>query len=261
MKQLLFSSLLLFSVLLAQSQTEAYHKALYIKGKDTLRYRMLYPLDYKPGKKYPVVVFLHGSGERGTDNEKQLVHGSKLFADSANRKKFPAFVIFPQCPPDEGWSRMKAERKTEKGPALRQYPTDLPMGTPLLLVTQLLDSLVQNRIADSRRIYVGGLSMGGMGTFEILWRRPDLFAAAFPICGGGAQSQAAVYGKKFPVWVFHGTDDAVVDVNESRRMVAALKAAGGKVRYSEYPGVNHNSWDNAFAEKDLLPWLFRKKKR
>jgi predicted peptidase len=261
MKQLLLSCLLLCSVLLAQSQTEAYQKALYIEGKDTLRYRILYPLDYKPGKKYPVVVFLHGSGERGTDNEKQLVHGSKLFADPANRKKFPAFVIFPQCPPDEGWSRMRMERKTEKGPVLRQYPTGQPMGTALLLVTQLLDSLVKSRLADSRRIYEGGLSMGGMGTFEILWRRPDLFAAAFPICGGGAESQAAVYGKKFPVWVFHGSDDAVVDVNESRRMVAALKAAGAKVRYSEYPGVNHNSWDNAFAEKDLLPWLFRKKKR
>ncbi|HEY0066240.1 MAG TPA: dienelactone hydrolase family protein [Flavisolibacter sp.] len=261
MKQLLFSCLLLCSTFLAQSQTEAYRRALYIEGKDTLRYRILYPLDYKPGKKYPVVVFLHGSGERGTDNEKQLVHGSKLFADSANRKKFPAFVIFPQCPPDEGWSRMRAERKTEKGPALRLYPTDQPMGTPLLLVTHLLDSLVESRTADSRRIYVGGLSMGGMGTFEILWRRPGLFAAAFPICGGGAESQAAVYGKKFPVWVFHGADDAVVDVNESRRMVAALKAAGARVRYSEYPGVNHNSWDNAFAEKDLLPWLFRKKKR
>jgi predicted peptidase len=261
MKQLFFSCLLLCSVLLSHSQTDAYQKALYIEGKDTLRYRILSPLDYKPGKKYPVVVFLHGSGERGRDNEKQLVHGSKLFADSVNRKKFPAFVIFPQCPAEEGWSRMRMERRTENGPPQRLYPTDQPMGTPMLLVTRLLDSLVENRIADKKRIYVGGLSMGGMGTFEILWRRPDLFAAAFPICGGGAESQAAVYGRKFPVWVFHGAEDAVVDVNESRRMVAALKAAGAKVRYSEYPGVNHNSWDNAFAEKDLLPWLFRKKKR
>lgn len=261
MKQFLFSCCLLLSALLAQAQTEGYQKALYIEGKDTLRYRILYPLDYKPGKKYPVVVFLHGSGERGMDNEKQLVHGSKLFADSANRKKYPAFVIFPQCPPTEGWSKMRAERKTETGPPLRTYPTDEAIGTPLLLVTHLVDSLVKNRIADSKRIYVGGLSMGGMGTFEILWRRPDLFAAAFPICGGGAESSAAVYGRKFPIWVFHGADDAVVDVNESRKMVAALKEARAKVRYSEYPGVNHNSWDNAFAEKDLLPWLFDKKKR
>lgn len=261
MKYLLFSFLLLCCTFLGQAQNEAYQRALYIEGKDTLRYRILYPLDYTPGKRYPVVVFLHGSGERGTDNEKQLVHGAKLFADSANREKYPAFVIFPQCPPDEGWSRMKAERRTETGPPLRTYPTDQPIGKPLLLVTRLLDSLVNNRIADSRRIYVGGLSMGGMGTFEILWRRPGLFAAAFPICGGGAESTAIIYGRKFPVWVFHGAADAVVDVNESRKMVAALKAARARVRYSEYAGVNHNSWDNAFAEKDLLPWLFGKKKR
>ncbi|HYC28023.1 MAG TPA: dienelactone hydrolase family protein, partial [Chitinophagaceae bacterium] len=112
-----------------------------------------------------------------------------------------------------------------------------------------------------RRIYVGGLSMGGMGTFEILWRKPGFFAAAFPICGGGATSMISTYGKDFPIWVFHGSSDPVVNVEYSRQMVGGLQDAGAKVKYSEYPGVKHDSWTNAFAEPDLLPWLFSQQKK
>ena len=102
--------------------------------------------------------------------------------------------------------------------------------------------------------------MGGMGTFDMIWRKPGFFAAAFPICGGGDTTKAAVYGKNYPIWVFHGTDDPSVNVTNSRNMVAALTKAGAKVNYTEYPGVKHDSWNNAFAEPDLLPWLFKQHK-
>jgi predicted peptidase len=127
-------------------------------------------------------------------------------------------------------------------------------------VGKLLDSLARTPQIDTKKIYVGGLSMGGMGTFEILWRKPHFFAAAFPICGGGDVAKVKVYAKNFPVWVFHGSADPTVDVDNSRRMVAQLKADGAKVTYTEYPGVGHESWKNAFAEPALLPWLFAQKK-
>jgi predicted peptidase len=102
--------------------------------------------------------------------------------------------------------------------------------------------------------------MGGMGTFELLWRKPGFFAAAFPICGGGNPAKAASYGRNFPIWIFHGDEDPVVDVNDSRKMADALKSAAAKVKYTEYAGVKHDSWKKAFTEPELLPWLFNQKR-
>jgi predicted peptidase len=100
-----------------------------------------------------------------------------------------------------------------------------------------------------------------MGTFEILWRKPGYFAAAFPICGGGDPSKVALYGKKLPIWIFHGEKDPVVPPANSRRMLAALQIVKAKVKYSEYPGVQHDSWKNAFAEPELFDWLFHQKRK
>jgi predicted peptidase len=128
------------------------------------------------------------------------------------------------------------------------------------LVMQLLDELDASGRVDTISIYFVGLSMGGMGTFELVWRKPGFFAAAFPICGAGDPSKVGLYARKFPIWVFHGGADPVVPVGNSHVMVAALKAAKAIVSYSEYPGVGHDSWKNAFAEPELLPWLFAKHK-
>ncbi len=128
------------------------------------------------------------------------------------------------------------------------------------MVSQLLDSLVATGTVDKKKVYIGGLSMGGMGTFELLWRKPNFFAAAFPICGGGDPQKVTVYGKKFPIWIFHGDKDQSVLVSNSRLMYNELKAARAKVKYTEYPGVGHNSWDNAFKEPELLPWLFSQRR-
>ena len=253
-------SLLILIVTSLQTMAQDYpgfEKKELISSGDTLRYRIQYPLDYSPSKKYPLVLLLHGSGERGSDNTAQLKWGGSLFADSANRAKFPALVVFPQCPANSGWSRLTVNRED----SLRfHFLSDSAPTRPMEMVMQLLDSLVAAGSVNTKKIYVGGLSMGGMGTFEILWRKPHFFAAAFPICGAGDPTRIGLYARKFPIWIFHGDKDPAVPVANSRLMARELKAAKAKVTYTEYPGVGHDSWKNAFAEPQLLPWLFSMKK-
>lgn len=245
----------------AQDST-LYKKAVFRKGKDFLNYRIMYPSKYDVNKKYPVILFLHGAGERGSDNQKQLIHGAKLFADSANRAKYPAFVIFPQCPESDFWA--KIEREQAPGTDTLggfDFISDGNINKSLGLVVNLIDSFIKTPQVNTKRIYLGGLSMGGMGTFELLWRKPNFFAAGFPICGGGDPAKVNVYAKDFPIWVFHGGSDPIVPVSNSRLMVNELKKAGANVTYSEYPGVGHNSWDNAFAEPQLLDWIFAQERK
>ena len=245
---------------LSAQYNDLYEKKEFITGNDTLRYRILYPVNYDAHKKYPLIVFLHGSGERGNDNDTQLTHGGKLFADSALRQQFPAIVVFPQCARDDFWARLGRDPNKKDSLGQFTFQSDLPMGKSLDGVSRLCDSLAATKTVNTKKIYLGGLSMGGMGTFELLWRKPKFFAAAFPICGGGDPQKVTVYGYKFPIWIFHGDNDQSVPVGNSRLMNKVLYAAGAQVKYSEYPGVGHNSWDNAFAEPELLPWLFKQKK-
>jgi predicted peptidase len=131
------------------------------------------------------------------------------------------------------------------------------MSALVALVDQMLDKPYINK----KQVYVGGLSMGGMGTFEILRRKPKVFAAAFSICGGDNTNNASIYAKKVPMWIFHGGKDNVVPVDHSDVMVAALKEAGAEPKYTIYPNDGHNSWDDAFAEPELIPWLFSHSKK
>jgi predicted peptidase len=249
-------------VSVASAQDSTLYKAeQFIYGKDTLNYRILYPSDYDVNRKYPLVLLLHGAGERGNDNEAQLKWGGDLFVDSTNRVEYPAFVIFPQCPADDFWANIKREPEKKDSLGGFSFVNSKQPRKSLGLVSRLVDSMAQTPQVNTKKMYVGGLSMGGMGTFEILWRKPKFFAAAFPICGGGSAEQVKIYAKNFPVWVFHGASDPVVPVSNSRLMVKALKAAGAKVKYSEYPGVGHDSWNNAFAEPEFLKWLFAQESR
>jgi predicted peptidase len=248
--------LVLSSTALWAQDRSLYEKKEFIQGNDTLRYRVLYPLDYHKGKKYPVVLFLHGSGERGNDNESQLSWGADLFLDSMNRQNYPAIVVFPQCPLSSSWV---SHTKTIDSLGFNTMASVQPT-TPLLMVMELMREMVQAGEATDKRIYVGGLSMGGFGTYDILWRMPHFFAAAFPICGGGSPDKPAQYAKKFPIWIFHGGADPVVPVANSHLMLQVFKDAGADVKYSEYAGVGHDSWKNAFAEPGLLPWLFDQKR-
>jgi len=224
----------------------------------SLNYRILYPKKFKASQQYPVILFLHGSGERGNDNQKQLVHGSKLFLKRKIMRKYPAVVIFPQCPEEDYWSTVNIDRTTS--PFTLEFDNVGEPTNAMAMVIALMDSVVNLDYALDSQIYVGGLSMGGMGTFEILSRRPAMFAAGFPICGGGSPESAALYGKHTAMWVFHGAMDNVVHPSLSTAMVLALQKTGGEVRYTLYPKANHNSWDSAFSEKELLPWLFSHQK-
>lgn len=232
-----------------------FRKETYISGNDTLPYRILMPLHYDASKKYPLVLILHGAGERGNDNEAQLVHGAYLFLKDTVRKNYPAIVVFPQCPAESYWSNVKFNYDNPGGARAFEFLADAEPTIAMKLVQELLYRLLKEYAVNKKQVYVGGLSMGGMGTFEMVRRNPKLFAAAFPICGGGAAATAPLM-KKVKWWVFHGDTDDVVPASLSTEMVNALKMAGADVKYSLYQGVNHNSWDNAFAEPGLLPWLF-----
>jgi len=235
-----------------------FEKKELISGVDTLRYRILYPENYRAGKSYPLIVFLHGSGERGNDNELQLKHGGKLFAREDIRNNHAAIVIFPQCPKDSAWSRFKRGQKINEW----IYDANPTATTPALLVKKLMDSLILNGVAQRNKIYIGGLSLGGMGTYDMLARYPGYFAAAFPICGATDVNAFLTKAAPVPMWIFHGADDVVVPPTFNRELYKGLMEKGArKVKYTEYPGVNHNSWDNAFAEPELLSWLMSNKKR
>ena len=221
---------------------------------DSLLYRIMYPVDYDTSRSYPLVIFLHGAGERGADNELQLKHGAKLFADAANRRQYPAIVVFPQCPQRDSWMNFNRIRRGE-GNGWRFGFTFSP-SDPLEGVIGLIDRLLAEESIDLDRLYLAGLSMGGFGTFDLLARYPDRFAAAIPICGGGNREMTRLYAPYTALWIFHGAKDTIVPVDNSRQIVEALKRHDANVRYTEYPEADHNSWDPAFAEPDFLQWLF-----
>jgi len=259
MKSILLAFCLLFSIAAFAQTDELYlRKTLHHLG-DSLPYRLLLPIGYDKSKEYPLILFLHGAGERGNDNSSQLVHGAALFANDSVRRQFPAIVIFPQCPQNSFWSNVQFVQDTTTGQRIFNFQNGREPTQAMILLLQLLNTVQRDYAVDSKRIYVGGLSMGGMGTFEIVSRRPQVFAAAFPICGGG--SVEAAKRMKHPAWwIFHGAKDDVVPPSLSVAMAAALRQAGAKPKLTLYPQANHNSWDNAFAEKDLLPWLFSQHK-
>jgi len=209
-------------------------------------YRLLKPKDYDPKRSYPLVLFLHGMGERGSDNQAQLINGvSELFANDEARAKDPCFAVIPQCPDNDSWANWR-QREAE-------------LTRPARAALDIVAAVQQEFNIDPARLYIGGLSMGGFGTWAIIAARPQMFAAAFPICGGGDPSQAARLAN-MPIWAFHGAQDEVVNPDMSRAMIAAIKQAGGNPRYTEYEGVGHASWVPAFKEPGLLEWLFAQKR-
>lgn len=197
-----------------------------------LHYYVYYPQAAKQ-EEVPLVIFLHGAGERGSDLSLLTKHG--LPKQAAAGEEFPFILVAPQCPSDWTWERSLAE------------------------LDALLEELLAKYPIDRSRIYLTGLSMGGFGTWHWAARRPKAFAALVPICGGtmpllGFPEKIAVL-KDVPIWVFHGTDDQVVPIWRSRELVEVLEQAGSNVKFTQYEGVGHNSWDLAYNEPELLPWL------
>ncbi len=244
---------------LQAQDTSLFQKKVFIRGKDTLRYRVLFPENYRPGKAYPLLIFLHGSGERGHDNHAQLLHGGSVFTGATFRRQFPVIVLFPQCPSDSSWARYRRLTDSTGKLQISLYPSIQPATSPARLVKLLADSLVQSGTAKREQLYLGGLSMGGFGTYDMLIRYPHYFRAAFSICGGCDPQLYVQHAVDMPLWIFHGAKDNVVNPAFGRNLYAALqKANAPDVHYTEYPEAMHNSWDNAFAEPGLLPWLFGK---
>ena len=244
--------------ILAQWEQE-YEYQNFIQEKDTLPYRILYPENFSQDSNYPLVLFLHGAGERGNDNKKQLAHGASIFASKENRRNYPAIVVFPQCSSDSFWSNAGVDESKPRSERLVFKEGGTPQ-VPMELTLKLLDSLVSKSFVSKNKVYVAGLSMGGMGTFEILYRKPTLFAAAISICGGGNPKTVTEYADNTAVWVAHGAKDDVVNPHYSVEMVDAILGAGGYPRFTLYENANHNSWDSVFAESDFLSWLFSKQK-
>ena len=215
---------------------------------DTLLYRQLYP-DSDTFRRYPLVIFLHGSGERGNDNEAQLKWGVANFATDQNMILHPAFVIAPQCPEKTGWGNFS--RSDMK---LQPTPTK-----PMELLIGLIHQLIKTQRIDSNRIYITGLSMGGYGTYDAIQRYPHLFAAAVPVCGAGDASKAPSI-VHLPIWIFHGAEDPAVDPKYSLEMFQALVKAGAHPGFTQYPEVGHFSWLHAYSDPVMIEWLFRQHK-
>lgn len=249
--------LFLFSSIAMAQDVAAYQKNVFVKNGDSIPYRLLLPKDFDASKKYPLLLFLHGSGERGNDNEAQLVHGSSLFLSPEVRDNHKAIVVFPQCAANSSWAKIDVKGDFPDREFI--YYENATPTKDMLLLEGLIKHLKKNYKLDKKRMYVGGLSMGGMGTFELVRRNPKTFAAAFPICGGANPAISKKLAKP-KWWVFHGEADEVVPEKYSAQMVEAMGKMGIDIKYTVYPGVGHNSWDNAFAEPELLTWLFSKSK-
>jgi predicted peptidase len=221
------------------------------KKYSSLPYRLLIPKQYLKTRAYPLVLFLHGSDERGTDNMKQLYVGLNIFADEKMMRRYPCFIAAPQCPTGMKWVDVNWK---EKRHTMHENPTP-----SLAMAVELVEELQNEFSIDNKRIYITGYSMGGFGAWEAIERRPDLFAAAVPVCGGGDETKA-FHAARMPIWAFHGALDQIVKVSRSRNMIDAIVMAGGMPRYTEYPEINHFSWGLAYSDPQVLEWLFKQKK-
>lgn len=190
------------------------------------------PNSMQESEKLPLLIFLHGMGERGNDLNKVKFHGPPSFLD--DKKDFPFICISPQCPDTIYWNEE--------------------------LLLPFYDEIIAKYPIDKNRIYITGLSMGGFGTWKSIIAKPDLFAAAVPICGGGDPSKLESI-KSLPIWVFHGAKDDVVPLIRSKEMVDGLKELGSNVKFTVYPEATHNSWTETYNNPELYDWLLQQKKK
>lgn len=220
-------------------------------------YRLRFPDGFKEGeaKKYPLVLLLHGAGERGADNEAQLKHGAIEFGRPDRQAKHPSFVLVPQVPTGQRWAEVDWSLPSGVGSALEK---DSPsFAAALGMIKKWVDG---NRV-DPNRIYVTGLSMGGYGTWYAGGAHRDLFAAIAPICGGGDPAWAPRYAG-LPIWNFHGTEDKAVPISRSQEMIEALRKADQKPEaiYTVYDGAGHDVWTETYRRDDFFEWLFSQKR-
>ena len=225
-------------------------------GSRAFPYVVYVPREWTPDRSWPVVLFLHGAGERGSDGRRQMQIGAAAAIRSAP-ERVPALVVLPQAPAEERW-----------------------MGGPADGAMKALEEVVREYRGDRERIYLTGLSLGGFGTWHLALANPGVFAALVPVCGGIVPNGSAPSVRQsplsmseddpyaftaeqlraLPVWMYHGSADTVIRPEESRRMHEALRAVGGDVRYTELEGVGHNAWDRAYGDAEMWKWLFAQKR-
>ena len=237
-----------------------YQKILFEINNTSLPYRILLPKDFDPNKEYPLLVFLHGAGERGNDNENQLYHSSNFFLSYEFRNSFPSIIIFPQCPKNSYWAKIKGIPNPKYPTQKESFSDNLPNNSQLLIVESLLSNIENTYKIDPNKRYIAGLSMGGMGTFELVARNPNYFTAGIAICGG-ANPNWAKFFKKTPLWIFHGMKDKVVPPELSINMYDSIKNYNSESKLTLYENIGHNSWDPAFKEVEIMNWLFSYKKK
>ncbi|MEE9167940.1 MAG: prolyl oligopeptidase family serine peptidase [Candidatus Neomarinimicrobiota bacterium] len=212
----------------------ALHLKREIRKTVEVQYLLYVPPDYEKGDgKWPLLLFLHGMGERGNDLERVKIHGPANMISQG--EDFPFVVVSPLCPRDQWWE--------------------------VDALTVVLDAVIEQYRIDENRVYVTGLSMGGYGTWRLAYTNPGRFAAAVPICGGGDPEKVHLMAN-VPTWVFHGAKDKAVPLEMSQEMVDALKAAGGDVRFTVYPEAGHvEAWENAYGDPGLWEWLASQRRR
>lgn len=246
---------LMMATLVASAQTMRFNVEQYVnENGDTLNYRISYP-DFSESESYPLVIFLHGGGERGNDNRSQLKWGVQNFVTDEALKRYKAIVLAPQSPSDARWSNFEGQFDNREEP-LRLADTP---SKPLQMTMEVVDQIIENFSVDTRRIYITGMSMGGFGTWDAIARWPERFAAAVPVCGGGDPTTAEQIAD-IPIWATHGADDPTVSPEMSREMINALRKEGAKPGYTEYPGVGHFSWLQTYTDENVMAWLFSQRK-
>ena len=233
---------------------EKKYEARTYKRDGVMPYRLFRP---EAKGKLPLVIYLHGSGGQGDDNQKQLglgnIFGTRVWLLPENQKMFPGFVLVPQS--NRGWVRYDPEKLKYD-----QYEMVSGPGQGVSLALEVVDDVRREFPVDDRRIYVTGQSMGGAGTWNMIASRPGFFAAAVPCCGSISKDDGTA-SLETPLWNFHGASDQVVPVSLSRDRIAARKKAGGNPLSTEYAGVDHNVWEWAYTEPALVSWMFSQQRK
>jgi predicted peptidase len=221
-----------------------------------LNYLLYLPRGYNvdPQKKWPLILFLHGAGERGDDLELVKIHGIPKIVEQ--QEDFPFITVSPQCPADAIWAMEAKALKVLLSKAETRPAVDIKWMVEVEALSALLDEVVSEHTVDTERVYLTGLSMGGYGAWRLATAYPGRFAAIAPICGGGDPEKAGVL-RDVPVWVFHGAQDPAVLLSESEKMVDALGACGGNVRFTVYPDAEHDSWTRTYDNPELYEWFLQ----
>lgn len=224
-----------------------------LRGYGQLPYNIYFPKDYDGHKEYPIIFFFHGAGERGINNKAQLKHIAPILANEETQKKYPSILVFPQCPVNDYWASV--DRSNNEW----NFSNDDRPTAAGLKAEKLLDQIIETYTVDKNRVYISGLSMGGFGTYSILTRMPEKVAAAIAICGGVNVDNATQF-KNIPLQIFHGAQDEVVPISQSKNLAKKLEALKAPFKYTEYPDLGHEIWNKVYEDPSTLEWLFSQTK-